>query len=173
MVSLVLASTSASIPQFVAQTELLVRDLPEPHCTILRDYGAQLRYEEPEYLVSAQEFYRRHLCRLDPWPTVLADSMDEEAKNQSYAVLSGPNDLIVTGKIRRWDRGNDLGQLTMPTLVTCGRYDAITPPCSETIAAGAPAASLVVFEESAHVPHLEEPELYAATVDAFVATVDG
>ena len=57
----------------------------------------------------------------------------------------------------------------MPTLVTCGRYDEITPGCSEAIVAGIPDARMVVFEESAHVAHLEEPEAYARIVEEFLA----
>jgi pimeloyl-ACP methyl ester carboxylesterase len=56
--------------------------------------------------------------------------------------------------------------------VTCGRYDEITPACSETIRDGIPGARLVVFEQSAHCAHLEEPELYARTVEEFLKDVD-
>ena len=172
LAGLVLASTSASMPQFIAETNRLIDELSEPHRSVLRHSGAQLRYREPEYLASAQEFYRRHLCRLDPWPAVLSEGMAEEANNQSYSILSGPNDLIVTGRLRQWDRAKDLGHISTPTLVTCGRYDAITPACSQAIVAGVPLARLVVFEESAHVAHIEEANLYAATVTEFLASVD-
>ena len=56
----------------------------------------------------------------------------------------------------------------MPTLITCGRYDEITPPCSETIRDGIPDSRMVVFEQSAHVAHLEEGERYAAVVEDFL-----
>ena len=51
----------------------------------------------------------------------------------------------------------------------CGRYDEITPACSETILAGIPDGRMVVFEESAHCAHLEEIALYTATVEEFLA----
>ncbi len=56
--------------------------------------------------------------------------------------------------------------------MTCGRYDEITPACAETIAAGVPDARMVVFEESAHCAHLEEPDLYARVAEEFLSQVD-
>jgi proline iminopeptidase len=71
--------------------------------------------------------------------------------------------------LRDWDRTADLGRITAPTLVTCGRYDEITPACSETITAGIPGARMHVFEHSAHIAHLEEGEAYAALVEGFLS----
>ncbi len=46
---LVLASTSASIPQFVAEARRLIENLPEPHRTVLIELGARGEYDRPEY----------------------------------------------------------------------------------------------------------------------------
>jgi proline-specific peptidase len=91
--------------------------------------------------------------------------------NQVYATMNGPTEFDVIGRLRTWDRTSDLHRIDVPTLVTCGRYDEITPDCSETIADGIPDARMVVFEESAHVAHLEEAELYASTVEEFLTSV--
>jgi proline-specific peptidase len=169
---LVLASTSASIAQFVAGARRLIDALPEPHRTALTELGARGEYNNPDYRAGEQEFYRRHLCRLDPWPDALVRSSNQMEGNQVYLTMNGPTEFDVIGRLRTWDRTADLHRIDVPTLVTCGRYDEITPACSETIAAGIPDARMVVFEKSAHVAHLEEPEAYAATVEEFLATVD-
>ena len=169
---LVLASTSASIAQFVAGARRLIDELPEPHRTALTELGARGEYDHPDYRAGEQEFYRRHLCRLDPWPEALVRSSTQMEGNQVYATMNGPTEFDVIGTLRTWDRIADLGRIDVPTLVTCGRYDEITPSCSETIVAGIPDARMVVFEESAHVAHLEEPGDYAATVEEFLAGVE-
>ena len=92
--------------------------------------------------------------------------------NQVYATMNGPTEFDVIGTLRTWDRIADLGRIDVPTLVTCGRYDEITPSCSETIVAGIPDARMVVFEDSAHVAHLEEPEAYAAAAEEFLSGVE-
>ena len=166
---LVLASTSASIAQFVAGAQRLIDALPEPHRTALQELGARGEYDHPDYRAAEQEFYRRHLCRMDPWPEALVRSSDQMEGNQVYATMNGPTEFDVIGRLRTWDRTPDLGRIDVPTLITCGRYDEITPDCSEAIAEGIPDARVVVFEESAHVAHLEEGELYAKVVEDFLA----
>ena len=60
--------------------------------------------------------------------------------NQVYLTMNGPTEFDVIGRLRNWDRISDLGRIDVPTLVTCGRYDEMTPACSETIATGIPDA---------------------------------
>jgi proline-specific peptidase len=170
---LVLASTSASIPQFVAEARRLIEQLPEPARTTLIELGARGEYARPEYLDAVQVFYRRHVCRLDPWPEALKKTSEELADNQVYLTMNGPTEFDVIGSLRTWDRTPDIGRTASPTLVTVGRYDELTPACSETLRDGIPDARMVVFEESAHCAHLEEPELYANTVEGFLTEVDG
>jgi proline-specific peptidase len=167
---LVLASTSASIPQFMAEARTLIDALPELHRTVLTDLGAQGAYDHPDYQAAVAEFYRRHLCRLDPWPDALVRSSEQMDGNQVYLTMNGPTEFDVIGRLREWDRTAELQRINVPTLVTCGRCDEITPACSETITAGIAGARMHVFERSAHCAHLEEPEAYAALVEEFLST---
>jgi proline-specific peptidase len=165
---LVLASTSASIPQFMAEARLLIEAMPEPHRGVLLERGGRGEYEHPEYQAAVLEFYRRHLCRMDPWPEALNRSAAEMDGNQVYLTMNGPTEFDVIGSLRTWDRVADLGRIRVPTLVTCGRYDELPVACSQTLVDGIPNARLVIFEDSAHIAHLEQPELFASTVDAFL-----
>ena len=169
----VLASTSASIPQFVAEARRLIDEMPEPARSTLQELGAQGAYDDPRYLEAVDQFYRRHLCRLDPWPDCAQRSVDELDGNQVYLTMNGPTEFDVIGPLRDWDRTADLGRIDTPTLVTVGRFDEITPACSQTIADGIKGARLAVFEQSGHYAHEEEPAKYAATVVAFLSEVDG
>lgn len=166
---LVLASTSASIPEFMAGARGLIEELPEPHRTVLIELGAKEQYDHPDYVAAVDVFYHRHLCRADPWPEALLRSSAQMDGNQVYLTMNGPTEFDVIGRLREWDRTADLGRIDVPTLVTCGRYDEITPSCSETIARGIPDARMHVFERSAHCAHLEEPDDYARVVEAFLS----
>jgi len=166
---LVLASTSASIPEFMAGARGLIEELPEPHRTVLIELGAKGEYDHPDYQAAVDVFYHRHLCRADPWPDALLRSSAQMDGNQVYLTMNGPTEFDVIGRLREWDRTADLGRIDVPTLVTCGRYDEITPSCSETITRGIPDARMHVFEQSAHCAHLEEPDDYARIVEAFLA----
>lgn len=166
---LVLASTSASIPEFMAGARGLIEQLPEPHRTVLIELGDRGEYAHPDYLAAVDVFYHRHLCRMEPWPEALVLSGEQMDGNQVYLTMNGPTEFDVIGLLREWDRTADLGRIRVPTLVTCGRYDEITPSCSETITRGIPDARMHVFEESAHCAHLEEADDYARIVEAFLS----
>jgi len=169
---LVLASTSASIPQFMAEARQLIERLPEPARSTVIELGDAGRYDDPAYVDAVEVFYRRHLCRMHPWPEALTRSVESMDGNQVYLTMNGPTEFDVIGRLRTWDRISDLGRIDVPTLVTCGRYDELTPACAETIAAGVRDGRMVVFEQSAHIAHLEEAERYAGVVESFLREVD-
>jgi proline iminopeptidase len=68
-----------------------------------------------------------------------------------------------------YDLKEQLPVVTVPTLVTVGRRDWVTPvSSSETIARLMPAAELVVFEHSGHSPQTEERELFQSVLRDFL-----
>ena len=61
--------------------------------------------------------------------------------------------------LRRPDGRSALAGIACPTLVVCGRNDALTPLAyAEEIAAAVPDSRLVVIDASGHLPALEQPE---------------
>ena len=164
----VLASTSASMRQFGEESLRLIHALPPAICDTILELSEARLYDDPAFVAASMEFYNRHVCRLDPWPEAMVLTADELDGNQVYLTMNGPNEFTLVGTLRDWDRSADLARITQRTLITCGRHDEITPACSETILNGIPDGRMVVFEESAHCAHLEELELYTATVEEFL-----
>jgi 3-oxoadipate enol-lactonase len=59
--------------------------------------------------------------------------------------------------------------VTVPALVLVGEHDEATPPAMSTeLAAGLADAQLVVLPGCAHVPQLQEPELFLDAIRKFV-----
>lgn len=166
---LVLASTSASIPQFMAEARKLIDAMPEPYRTTINELGAREEYDNPVYLDAVKEFYNRHLCRMDPWPEAMRKG-DRTSETRPYQVMNGPTEFDVIGRLATWDRTGDLGNIDVPTLITVGRYDEITPACAQTIHEGIRDSRVELFENSAHCAHLEEGERYAEVVESFLSS---
>ena len=173
VVSLTLASTSASVTQFVAEAQRLKSELPTKVFQTIQRYEAVGDYHNPEYEEAVGEFYRRHVCRLAEWPEPLERTGENLINNPVYETMNGPNEFIILGNLKDWDRTDRLGEITVPTLITVGRYDELTPACAETLLKGIPDSRMVVFEESAHVAHLEETEKYLEAVAGFLEEVEG
>jgi proline-specific peptidase len=172
VVSLILASTSAGLPQFVAETTRLKAELPLEIRQTLQRYEALGDYHHPDYEAAVLEFYKRHVCRLDPWPEPLLRTAANLNGNAVYETMNGPNEFMVIGNLKTWDRTDRLGEISVPTLITVGRYDELTPTCAETLRRGIPNSRMVIFEESAHLAHLEEPDKYRQVVADFMVEIE-
>ena len=133
----------------------------------------RIYYHNPEYEEAVGEFYRRHVCRLAEWPEPLERTGENLTDNPVYETMNGPNEFMVIGNLKDWDRTDRLREITVPTVITVGRYDELTPACAETLLEGIPGSKMVVFEESAHVAYLEETEKYLKVVAGFLADVEG
>ena len=169
---LVLASTSASIPQFVAECERLKSELPAEVYATLQRYEAAGEYRDPAYEQAAEEFYKRHLCRLWPWPDPFLRTVANLTNNQVYETMNGPNEFMVIGNLKTWDRIDRLGEIRARTLITVGKYDELSPTCAETLRQGVVGSHVEEFAHSSHTAHLEETDAYLAAVRAFLADVD-
>jgi proline-specific peptidase len=118
-------------------------------------------------------FYTRFVCRLDPWPEPLMRTLNNVMSNPvPYETIQGPNEFTVTGNLKDWDRTDRLGEIAVPTLITCGRYDELGPACAETLHRGIPNSEMAIFEQGAHMAHLEETERYLQTLRDFLDRVE-
>lgn len=172
IVSATLASTSASIPQFVAEADRLKAQLPSQMVAVMQRCEAAGDWRNPDYEAAVMEFYRHHLCRLDPWPDALLRSVRNLDGNAVYETMNGPNEFIVIGNLRDWDRIARLPEIEVPTLITVGRFDEIPFVCAETIRRGIAGSRIVVFEHSGHTAHIEETDRYLQVVGSFLREVD-
>ena len=109
------------------------------------------RTDTPEFEAAVMPFYRAHVCRLDPWPEFVQRTfalLDEDPT--VYHTMNGPTEFTVVGTIR----------------------DEVRPWVVEGMQRRLPEAEWVLFEDSSHMPHVEEPERFATVVGDFLARVD-
>ena len=170
--SLILASTSASLPQFAHEVSRLTAELPPDTRDALERCKASGDWESPECRAAEFAFLQRHLCRLNPWPQPLLRTGLNILKSPAYNIMQGPEVFPVTGNLKDWDRTNRLSEINVPTLITVGRYDEVTPACAETLHGGISGSELVLFEESSHMAHLEETGRYLQVLRDFLHQVE-
>lgn len=171
--SLVLADSVASIDTYVREVQILIEDLPGNVADDLRQIESTQDWANPKYLAASMEFYRRYVCRLDPWPQLLLDSFDPPDDDPTvYRVMNGPSDFTVTGTIRGWSSLDRLQELNVPTLLMSGRYDEATPACQRELQEAIAGSRWEIFENSSHVPHLEEPAEFLRVLNTWLQQHD-
>jgi proline iminopeptidase len=172
IVSLVLASPCLSIPRWIEDAERLKGDLPAGVQRVIDSHERAGHTSCPEYTAALLAFYKRHVCRMDPWPEEVERSFAGEGQ-QVYNTMWGPSEFCLTGNLRTFDRSDRLHEIGAPTLFTCGRHDEATPETVAWYQGLVPGAELVVFEASSHLAHLEERERYNTVLREFIARHDG
>jgi proline-specific peptidase len=173
LASLILADTLASAPQWAVEAQRLISQLPESTQQVIHGHEAAGTTDSAEYKEAMKE-YSRHYAggHIDRKPEWVQEAFKKLKDNEIYITMWGPSEFCVTGTLKDWDITNLLGKIRVPTLVLCGRDDEATPTLAETIQQGIPGSELVIFEHSAHFPHIEETERYLQVVSAFLDRVE-
>lgn len=170
--SLVLANTAASWADFATEAGKLREQLPADVQATLTKHEEAGSYDDPEYAQACMAFYDRHLCRI-PWPPEVAATFEFLEQDPTvYRTMNGPSEFHIIGSCKDWQVKDRLHEIRVPTLLVSGRYDEATPALQETLLAGIAGSEWVCFEESSHMPHVEERERYMKVVGEFLARSD-
>jgi proline iminopeptidase len=117
------------------------------------------------------EYYKRYLSRSDPWSPDLQTTF-ENINWEIYGLMWGPSEFTATGSLSAYEREDVLPELDLPVLFTAGRFDEATPGTVEHYQSLVPNSRIAIFENSAHMTMLDEPEAYVDTVRNFLNEVD-
>lgn len=166
---LVVASSPASYPLWLREMKVLRDRLPPGVNDTLLHHEAADTTESHAYLKAMRCFYDRHVCRLKPWPREFMASFYEIYNDPTvYFTMNGPTEFHVIGTLRDWSVVECCPDIAVPTLLTSGRHDEATPVTMQPFADLIPDVRWEIFEESSHVPHIEEPERFRTVLSEFL-----
>ena len=173
LASLIISSSPPSVDRAVREMNVLREQLPDDVQRVLADHETRQFFDCPEYTAAIMAFYKRHLCRLDPWPEIVERSMGPSFGAGPYLTMWGPSEFgPVTGNLDGWDVTDRLGEIAVPTLLTVGRHDEMWPSHMEDMRSQMADAALVIFEESSHMAFVEERDAYMTTMNGFLDRVE-
>jgi L-proline amide hydrolase len=171
--SLIISDSPASMPLWLSAAAELRAALPADVQATLLQHEEAGTTTSPEYLTAMQVFYDRHVCRVVPQPAELARTFAAIADDPTvYFTMNGPSEFHVIGTLKTWSIIDKLDRVAVPTLLISGRYDEAAPSTVQPFADRIPDVRWHVFEESSHVPHIEERQGYMDLVQRFIAEHD-
>jgi L-proline amide hydrolase len=169
---LVIANSPASMELWLAAAAGLRAGLPPETQETLLAHEAAGTTDSDEYKAAEQVFYARHVCRVTPNPPEVDATWAKVAEDGTvYHTMNGPNEFHVIGTLKDWTVVDRLHLIDVPTLLVSGRHDEATPATVQPFADRIPGARWEVFEDSSHMPHIEEEERYLQVVGAFLHSV--
>lgn len=165
---LVLASTSASVAEFVAGAQRLLAALPDGMDARRRQLEAAGAMNSPEYAKIVETFYDRHVVHVDKPPAYLTRTFENLGSSRTYPVMNGPNEFSVTGTLKGWDARSALADIRVPTLVMTSEWDEVTLDCHQRLHQGIRGSALAVLPRARHLSMVEQPERYTDIVLGFL-----
>ena len=156
-----------SVPLTITEMQRMRRRLPAGVQATMAKYESLGEYDNHEYADAVMVYYRRHLCRLDPWPAEVSYSM-EHINKPVYGTMNGPNEFTIIGNIRYWDVTDQLRTIRVPTLVLGGKYDEVSPVVAREIHKHVKGSELTIFPKSSHMAFWEERSAFMKRVLRFL-----
>jgi L-proline amide hydrolase len=171
--ALVLSNSPASMDLWASEAKKL-RALLSPEIEEALDrHEAAGTTEDPEYVAATQVYYDEHVCRVVPNPPEVVRTFEYLMEDPTvYYTMNGPNEFFCIGTLRDWSVVDRVKDITAPTLLCSGRFDEATPATVQPFFDNIPDVRWEIFEESSHMPFVEEPERYLGVVESFLAEHD-
>ena len=169
--SLIFASPALNVSRWTADARKLLKALPEETRAVIEHHEKEGTTDAPEYRAAVRDYYNLYLIRSDPAVLDLPATF-EGFNTEIYEYMWGPSEFTATGTLREYNREADLPKLKLPVLFTAGRYDEATPETVAHFHSLVPGAEIQIFENSAHMTMLDEPDAYAEAIRRFLDRVD-
>jgi len=169
--SVIFSSPCLSAERWKKDADRFLANLPEDVQQTIARNEEQGTTDSEEYQEAMKEYYKRHVCRLDPLPSVLAESR-AKANKDVYMTMWGPSEFCPTGNLKTYDCTPQLQKINIPALFICGRYDEAAPESTRYYQSLVENSEFHVFENSSHASYLEETNEFIKIVGGFLSRVD-
>jgi proline iminopeptidase len=169
--SVIFSSPCLSAPMWEEDQKRNIAKLPVEVQETIRRCEAEGKTDSPEFKEAILAFSKEFVYRGEPdleWLKAGAGMKNPEV----YQTMWGPSEFTVHGNLKTFDCTSQLKEIDSPTLYTCGRYDEATPESTEYYSSQTPGSQFHVFENSAHMPYMEEPEEFLRVIGGFMKKVD-
>lgn len=165
----VFGNSAASMPRLIRGFDRCKQALGSDTARMMALREAEGTVDHPEYLAARTLLMYRHMCRMDVWPEPLLEAMRPEGIGTGpFEAMFGPHFYNCSGSLRDWDRMADLHRVTVPTLVTTSEWDYLLPEYARIVWEHLPAAEMVIFRNSGHLPFWDAADRYHPAVLGFL-----
>ncbi len=175
LASLILQSPLVSTRSWLADANLLRRQLPAATQATLTRCERQRSAPGPQCEAATQEFYDRFLRRV-PVPAeqqAYRAALPVSFNDRIYNAMWGSTEFVSTGTLRNYNGEPLLARLDGPrTLFVTGQYDEARPATVHDFAVRTPGSAFAVIENAAHGIFNDNPEAFIELLRRWFARTD-
>ncbi|MDI4633908.1 proline iminopeptidase-family hydrolase [Pelomonas sp. V22] len=172
---LVISNMMASIPAYVSYAEKVL--MPAMDQKVLAEILAiekRKDYDNPRYMeLLVPHYYAHHILRMPPdqWPEPVNRSFAKLNKDV-YIPMQGPSEMSSSGKLEKWDRVADLGNIKVPALTIGGQHDTMDPKHMEMMATKLGKGRYLHCAQGSHMSMYDDQATYFKGLIQFLRDVD-
>ncbi len=169
---LIISNMTASIPSYIKYINVLKGKLPKEIVQKMTYYEDRGDYENRTYQkIVSEHLDKKHVCRLEQWPDSLKRTL-YNINQQVFTTMQGPNEFLVNGTFKDWDRWDDLHKIKVPTLLVGGRHDTMSVEDKNEMGRRIPHSKVVICENGSHTPMWEDQDYFFTNIKKFVNDVE-
>ena len=165
---LVISNMTASIPAYVQYLKVLRSQLSPADQATLSKYEALNKTDDPAYqAVLMNKVYAAHVLRLPEWPEPVTRTLSR-VNTHIYNLMQRPNEFLITGTFKNWDRWADLHRIKVPTLVMGAKYGEMSPDQIRREGRLIPGAKTWISQRGSHLAMYDDQQAYFARLLRFL-----
>lgn len=174
---LIISNMMASIPEYMAYAdEVLGPQMPKDVYQEVMAMEAAEDYGNPRYLeLVVEHYYTEHVIRMPPeeWPDPVNRAFNH-LNTDVYIPMQGPSEFGIKGdaKLKDWDRTEDLGKITVPTLVIGAEHDTMDPEHMKWMSEEVQRGRYLHCPNGSHLAQFDDQKIWFEGVIRFLYDVD-
>lgn len=171
---LLVANMMASAPEYGKYAdEVLSKQMKHTVLSEIKALEAKKDFSNPRYMeLLLPNFYREHLCRLKEWPDAFNRSM-KHVNGAIYAMMQGPSEFGISGRLANWDIKNRLHEITVPTLMVGAKHDTMDPNAMDEQSKLVKKGRYLYCPNGSHLSMWDDQQVFMNGVIKFIKDVDG
>jgi proline iminopeptidase len=142
--------------------EVLMPAMDQDVLAEIKRLEAEGRTDDPRYeQLLVEHHYELHVCRMPAgdWPDPVKRAF-AHINPSIYVPMQGPSELGLSGSLETWDRSDQLGQITVPTLTIGATHDTMDPEHMRWMADQMPRGNYLHCPAGSHCAQFDDPEHY-------------
>ncbi|HOW57353.1 MAG TPA: proline iminopeptidase-family hydrolase [Smithellaceae bacterium] len=165
IISLTLSGTFLSTPLWEKDQRAHLARMPQDIQRVIEEAEQKSDFSGA-YQEAMMAYYKKHVCRLDPWPDYLMEAFNR-FNMDIYLTMWGPSEFTVTGTLKGADLTGRLPEINIPVLLVCGEYDEAGIKTVEYFRDLLPQGSMAVIPDASHIHAVEQPNIFRAILRSF------
>ncbi len=169
---LIISNMVPSIPDYEKYNGFLRAQMRKSLVDSLERYEKKNDLKNPTYVKLVEdEFYRQHICRLNPFPEAV-DRSFKHGNEHIYVLMQGPSEFKVGGRLLTWDVKDRLHEISVPTLAIGAQYDTMDPKAMEALSKSVQHGRFLFCPTGSHLSFWDDQKDYFPGVIKFIKDVD-